>query len=112
MCERVRDGMYERPGAVADEFPGVGREAGVDFCFSVVIQSHNQKIQAPESCCCGSRMRSPGSCSAPLRTYTVEWTGTSANNRFDIDLYYCGSYCVTVSLVCVRERGRKPQEKH
>jgi len=27
------------------------------------------------------------------RTYTVEWTGTSANQRFEIDLYYCGSYC-------------------
>ncbi|CAM9888516.1 unnamed protein product, partial [Laminaria digitata] len=28
------------------------------------------------------------------RTYTVEWEGTSENNRFEIDLYYCGSYCM------------------
>eukprot|EP00752_Nemacystus_decipiens_P014646 g13043.t1 len=28
------------------------------------------------------------------RTYTVEWTGTSSDNRFEIDLFYCGSYCV------------------
>eukprot|EP00752_Nemacystus_decipiens_P014647 g13044.t1 len=28
------------------------------------------------------------------RTYTVEWTGTSSNNRFEIDLYYCGSLCM------------------
>ncbi|CAM9957922.1 unnamed protein product [Ectocarpus fasciculatus] len=28
------------------------------------------------------------------RTYTVEWTGTSSNNRFEIDLYYCGSMCM------------------
>lgn len=26
-------------------------------------------------------------------TYTVEWTGTGANERFEIDLYYCGSTC-------------------
>ncbi|CAM9925842.1 unnamed protein product [Ectocarpus sp. 4 AP-2014] len=27
------------------------------------------------------------------RTYTVEWTGTG-DSRFDIDLYYCGSFCM------------------
>eukprot|EP00904_Undaria_pinnatifida_P003571 jgi/Undpi1/13214/HiC_scaffold_8.g02876.m1 len=27
------------------------------------------------------------------RSYTVEWTGTGSNSRFEIDLYYCGSYC-------------------
>ncbi|CAM9309581.1 unnamed protein product, partial [Hapterophycus canaliculatus] len=27
------------------------------------------------------------------RTYTVEWTGTGSDNRFEIDLYYCGSMC-------------------
>ncbi|CAM9846776.1 unnamed protein product, partial [Hapterophycus canaliculatus] len=34
------------------------------------------------------------------RTYTVEWTGGSANNRFEIDLYYCGSVCTEVSESC------------
>lgn len=34
---------------------------------------------------------------ALTRTYTVEWDGTSEDNRFEIDLYYCGSYCMTVS---------------
>lgn len=29
------------------------------------------------------------------RTYTVEWTGTS-DDRFEIDLYYCGSFCMEV----------------
>eukprot|EP00904_Undaria_pinnatifida_P003644 jgi/Undpi1/13280/HiC_scaffold_8.g02942.m1 len=28
------------------------------------------------------------------RTYTVEWTGTGSDNRYEIDLYYCGSYCM------------------
>ncbi|CAM9340399.1 unnamed protein product [Pylaiella littoralis] len=27
------------------------------------------------------------------RTYTVEWDGNSDNHRYEIDLYYCGSYC-------------------
>lgn len=31
------------------------------------------------------------------RTYTVEWTGTSSDNTFEIDLYYCGSMCSDVS---------------
>lgn len=28
----------------------------------------------------------------------MEWTGTGADNRFEIDLYYCGSMCMEVSL--------------
>ncbi|CBN79382.1 EsV-1-163 [Ectocarpus siliculosus] len=28
------------------------------------------------------------------RAYTVEWTGTGSNNRYEIDLYYCGSMCM------------------
>jgi len=28
------------------------------------------------------------------RTYTVEWTGGGTDNRFEIDLYYCGSVCL------------------
>lgn len=32
------------------------------------------------------------------RIYTVEWTGTP-NSRFEVDLYYCGSFCVEVRLL-------------
>lgn len=32
----------------------------------------------------------------------MEWEGTSENNRFEIDLYYCGSYCMEVRLHLVR----------
>lgn len=39
-------------------------------------------------------------CSIPAyRTYTVEWTGTGANERFEIDLYYCGSNCSEVRII-------------
>lgn len=31
-----------------------------------------------------------------VRTYTVEWTGGGNDNRFEIDLYYCGSVCLEV----------------
>lgn len=30
-------------------------------------------------------------------TLTVEWDGTGNDNRFQIDLYYCGSMCMEVS---------------
>lgn len=31
------------------------------------------------------------------RTYTVEWTGAiTGSRRYDIDLFYCGSFCVDV----------------
>lgn len=36
------------------------------------------------------------------RTYTVEWTGTGADSRFEIDLYYCGSMCMEVSSIWFR----------
>lgn len=26
----------------------------------------------------------------------MEWTGTGSDNRYEIDLYYCGSYCMEV----------------
>lgn len=32
------------------------------------------------------------------RTYTVEWTGGGNDNRFEIDLYYCGSVCMEVRV--------------
>lgn len=28
------------------------------------------------------------------RTYTIEWEEGDSNSRFEIDLYYCGSYCM------------------
>ncbi|CAM9226123.1 unnamed protein product [Ascophyllum nodosum] len=28
------------------------------------------------------------------RTYTVEWTGGDSGSRFEIDLYFCGSFCM------------------
>lgn len=31
-------------------------------------------------------------------TYTIEWTGTSGSDRYELDLYYCGSYCQEVSF--------------
>lgn len=31
-----------------------------------------------------------------ISTYTVEWTGTGSDERFEIDLYYCGSFCMEV----------------
>lgn len=37
-------------------------------------------------------------CVLTHRTYTIEWTGTSAGNRFEIDLYHCGSICMEVSV--------------
>lgn len=39
-------------------------------------------------------------------TYTVEWDGTSSNNRFEIDLYYCGSYCMSVSFTLQTRSGK------
>ena len=31
------------------------------------------------------------------RTFTVEWDGSGENNRFEIDLYHCGSLCAEES---------------
>lgn len=33
-----------------------------------------------------------------IRTYTVEWTGTGTDHRVEIDLYYCGSFCLEVGV--------------
>lgn len=30
-------------------------------------------------------------------TYTVEWENTEKDHRYEIDLYYCNSYCTEVS---------------
>lgn len=34
----------------------------------------------------------------------MEWTGTSGSNLYEIDLYYCGSFCMEV-----RDRKPRPQ---
>lgn len=46
-----------------------------------------------------------------FRTYTVEWTGTGSDNRFEIDLYYCGSFCMEVCATGkVKKEGVKENQ--